>query len=113
LDCVKATFARKASLMKVITDIFPVKELKGNEKIGRAQRSSGSAAAAGDRVTLSNDDVRHVIDENRTAAEIELIDLYKAEEAIANIRGRKSLEKSSDAEIRQMDGKKVLFLALD
>lgn len=99
--------------MKVITDVFPVKELKGNEKIGRGPRASGSAVSEGDRVTLSHDDVRHVIDENRTAAEIELIDVYKAEEAINKIRGRQSHEGPPEAEIRQMDGKRVLFLALD
>jgi len=100
--------------MKVTTDVFPIQELKGNEKAARGARTPAQGTSQQDRVTLSHDDVRHVIDENKAAAEVELIDVYRAEDAVHAFENRAAGSGTREAAtIEQLDGKRVLFLALD
>lgn len=99
--------------MKVNTENFPIKEFKGDNKAPKRNAQPEKTDKGADRVTLSVDNKRLVLEENKSAAATELLDFKKAEEEIYNLKSKLLDGKFSASEIHQLGGKRVLFLALD
>ena len=101
--------------MKINTDLFPVKQLKNEDKTSREHLKSEKSGNQTDRVTFSNDTRSQITKENQAASRIDLFDYKKAEQEVYNIKSQILNENNNVAvsEIHQLDGKRVLFLALD
>lgn len=99
--------------MKVNTEIFLVKDLKANDKSPKRQAESAKTNKQEDRITLSNDSIRLVLNENKSASDIELLDFHKAKETVDNLKGKLLDDTYSASEIHQLGNKRILFLSLD
>ena len=100
--------------MKVNTELFPVKELKnGDSKSLKKHAKSEKTGKQEDRVTLSNDNIRLVMEENKSASDTKLLDFKKAEEETNSLKGKLLDDTYAASEIHQLGNKRVLFLSLD
>ena len=99
--------------MKINTEFFPVKEIKGEDRSPKKQSKTEKTERSEDLVTLSINSKRLVIDENRSASDAQLMDLKKAEEELLNIKRQIQEDEYAAAEIHQLNEKRVLFLSLD
>ena len=99
--------------MKINTEYVPVKEIKNEDRSPKKPSKSESSAKGEDLVTLSTDNTRIVMDENRSASDVPLMDFKKAEEEIFNLKTRMQDDEYAAAEIHQLNEKRVLFLSLD
>lgn len=98
--------------MKVNADVFPIREIKGGELSEGKSVLSEKPAARADRVTLSEDMLKIVIEENRAASETDLVDFKNAEEALASLQSRLLKDTAAASEAHQFIDKKVLFSIL-
>ena len=99
--------------MKVNTDVFHIRQLKNDEKPHEKHDKSEKVGKQEDRVTLSNTNLKLVIEENHEASDTELIDFKKAEEEVQNLMDKLMGEPFTAAEIHQLGNKRVLFLSPD
>lgn len=99
--------------MKVNPEFFPIKQLKGDNKTPEKHSKSEKTGKQEDRVTLSNDKIRLVIEENKSASDTKMLDFKKAEEEIDNLKGMLLDDTDTASEIHQLGNKRVLFLSLD
>ena len=99
--------------MKINTEYVPVKEIKNEDRSPKRPSKSENMGKGEDLVTLSIDNTRIVMDENRSASDVQLIDFKKAEEEIFNLKSRIQDDEYTASEIHQLNEKRVLFLSLD
>ncbi|MCP4717425.1 MAG: hypothetical protein GY868_20065 [Deltaproteobacteria bacterium] len=99
--------------MKINSDIYPLKELKGEKQQQQRPADTKKTAQPEDTVTISQDSLRLVIDENRSAAETQILDFKKAEQEVSYLKGQLLQNAEAAVEIHQLGAKNVLFLATD
>ncbi len=99
--------------MKINTEYVPVKEIKNEDRTPKKPSKSENTGKGEDLVTLSTDKTLLVMDENRSASDVQLMDYKKAEEEILNLKSRIQDDEYTAAEIHQINEKRVLFLSLD
>ena len=99
--------------MKVNTDVFPIRQLNNDEKPPEKHDKTEKIGKQQDRVTLSNANLKLVIEENQEASDTGLIDFKKVEEEVENLMDRLMGEPYAAAEIHQLGNRRVLFLSPD
>jgi hypothetical protein len=97
------------SAMKVYTDAFPIKKTQGEDTVQKKNVSLERKNVSEDRVTISDDTVRLVIEENKSAADTELVDFKKAEAELHNLKKALLAHADMASDIHQPGVKRVLF----
>ena len=104
---------RGETVMKVNSEFVPIKELKDDNKPQNRDSGTEKTGKQEDHVTFLNDNIRLVMEENRSASDTKLSDLKKAEKEINNLKSKLLEDTSAASKIHQLGNKRVLFLSLD
>ncbi|MEI6126858.1 MAG: hypothetical protein WCQ99_09955 [Pseudomonadota bacterium] len=99
--------------MKVHAVVFPILEAKGEHKAERKSILSEKTVAREDRVSLSGDMMKIVMEENKSASETDPADFKKAEETLASLQSRLMHDTATASEAHRFSDKKVFSFVVD
>ncbi len=99
--------------MKINADVYPVKQLKTEKDSPNKNPKTAKASNKQDSIVLSDNKLLNVREENMSASKTEFSDFKRAEEEIFNLKNIIGKDTCAASKIHQINGQRVLYLALD